>query len=84
MIYPNPSVNEFTTIEFSLNQSQLIQFKVMGLDGKLIANVLQEKAKAGLNKLYLRTADLPNGVYLLQLQSEHEQVLQAIRFVVAH
>ncbi len=48
--YPNP-FNPMTKISFSLPESQLVRLNVYGIDGKLVASLVDETRGAGLHEI---------------------------------
>lgn len=81
-VYPNP-VSSMFTIEFEVPNTQLVEIKLLTLDGKSAYLLNKEVAKSGLNELRVETSTLQNGIYLLQLIHENKTILTK-RIVVDH
>ena len=79
-LYPNP-VNNQLRIALSDDLSfEASVVKVIGLDGR---QYFTSGNKIGSNQLEIQTADLPQGIYLLQIEKEGYQPFSK-RFVVQH
>ncbi len=72
-LYPNP-VSSVFTLEFEMPSSQLLEIRLISMDGKSIV-LNKELAKAGLNELRIETSTIQNGNYLLQLTNENKSIL---------
>lgn len=81
-VYPNPS-NEYVTIEFTIKETQMVTIEILDINGKSVAKILHDKAKAGLNQFSFITDHLPNGHYILSIQHENTRLYQQ-KFVVNH
>ena len=66
--YPNP-FNPSTTIDFAIPQSSFITLKIYNILGNEIETLLNEQRPAGVYKVNWMPTDLPNGIYLYQLQA---------------
>ncbi len=78
-IFPNPS-NDFVNVSFGLNAAQDIEIKLYTVSGKMVdarsfTNVKDVNAS-------FNTADLNNGVYLMQITTDKGTSTQ--KFVVSH
>lgn len=69
-VYPNPARN-FAQVEFTLNRAERMQFNLLDQQGRLVARLLEDKAKAGLNRFSIATDDLSEGIYFIQLIYEN-------------
>ncbi len=81
-LYPNPS-NEWVTLDFNLNESQMVQIELYSINGQLIDLLFHDKVKQGNNRLAFRVNDLPNGVYLVKIRSNNK-FLHSDKVIVAH
>ncbi len=81
-IYPNPVASTFT-LEFEMPSSQLLEIRLVTLDGKSSLLLNKELAKRGLNELRIETSSIQNGIYLLQLLHENQTILTK-RIVIDH
>ncbi len=74
-IYPNP-VSEFSTIAFSLNQSEKVSIRIYDMTGRLIKTICNEVLPSGLNELKWNATDekqneVNAGLYLLMFDTEY-------------
>ena len=67
-VYPNPVV-ESTVIQFSLSQISVIRIDLFDLRGRKIKTIAEGNFEGGSHELILKKENIPEGVYLLQLQS---------------
>lgn len=81
--YPNP-VNDFTSIEFSMNETAKTTIVVHSIDGKQIAKLFDDVAEAGeLYTLSLDAKHLPNGLYMVTLNGDNG-IVQQLKLSVLH
>lgn len=78
-IFPNPS-NDFVNVSFGLNTAENIEIKLFSVDGKVMEARNFTDVK-DVNTTF-NTADLNNGVYVMQIISENGTSTQ--KFVVSH
>jgi uncharacterized repeat protein (TIGR01451 family) len=78
--YPNP-FSGATTISFELAKQSRVQLVVYDQGGRIVLQLLDEVVPAGVHTIALRPADLPAGIYILQLKTE--KASKAIRMVYA-
>ena len=69
-IYPNP-FSRNTTISFFLDRSEKVTLKVFDLSGREVTTLLNDELTSGEHSITLDTKDLPEGIYMLKLQTEH-------------
>lgn len=81
-VYPVPT-KDYAQIEFELNQSMILTFSLVDVQGKSKIELLRDKGKPGINKFTFSTTDLPNGVYILNVNN-HEKNIISKRIMVAH
>ena len=81
-IFPVPA-GEYTSIEFELTQSMILEFSLISTDGKTSIKLLRDKGKQGINRFTFNTQDVANGIYILNV-TNHENNIISKRIVVAH
>ncbi|MDA1027706.1 MAG: DUF1501 domain-containing protein [Bacteroidetes bacterium] len=64
--YPNPFQTR-TTIDFELDQPQVIRIEVFDVVGKLVASVLNGPLSSGRHQLPFEAGSLPSGTYFLRM-----------------
>ncbi|MCF6171174.1 MAG: FG-GAP-like repeat-containing protein [Bacteroidales bacterium] len=67
-IAPNPA-NQSAVITFELPQNSRVRVSLFDLNGQGLKTLLNETRQAGRHQLKLNAGELPNGIYLLVLQS---------------
>ena len=73
-IHPNPFTAE-TNISFQTELDNRVSVKLYGLDGKEVANLLNEEVEGGeVRNLTFDGSHLPTGVYILHLATENGEV----------
>jgi len=75
--YPNP-FNPVTTIPFTLPRASHVQILVFDINGKLVAELLNDKVEAGNHKIELNGSDLASGTYFLQMLAGNKTFLNKI------
>jgi Repeat of unknown function (DUF6923)/Secretion system C-terminal sorting domain len=70
--YPNPMTSK-TTIDFTLAQSETVQFVVYDQTGKQICQIYFD-AKAGNNSITLNRGNLSTGLYFCKIISDQYQI----------
>ena len=75
--YPNP-VKDILTLEFNLMEQSQIEVTIIDLFGKNIATIGKENLQKGENKLEWNTLEVPNGVYLLNINSNKFRKIKKI------
>jgi len=66
--YPNP-FNPFTTIEFTLPNSEIVTIDVYNIGGQKIQTLLRKKMPAGKHKVEFNGQNFPSGVYLYRIEA---------------
>lgn len=66
--YPNP-FNPSTTISYSLTDDNYVRLQVYDVNGKLIANLVDELQESGSHHIPFHADFLPSGVYLCRLEA---------------
>ncbi len=64
---PNP-VSGITDIYFHLPEPAAVNLRLLSLDGRLLTTIAEGNFNDGWNKAKLNCAELPNGIYLYNLQ----------------
>lgn len=80
-VYPVPT-SDYTQVEFDLTTTMMLTFSLVDVQGKSI-NLLRDKGKSGTNKFTFNTIDLPNGIYILNINNNEKNIISK-RIVVAH
>jgi hypothetical protein len=70
VLYPNPAKNA-TTLSISLTQATQAQITLTDMLGRVAINIGNKALKAGLNNIDLSTAELSNGLYFVNVITEH-------------
>lgn len=68
-LYPNPASN-FSILNFNLKRSENVNIDLYSMDSKKVKHLIQEDLTPGFYSLNIPTADLANGVYIIQLESK--------------
>jgi len=75
-VYPNPFYNN-TTIEYQLNGVEKVNLLIYDLSGKLIKTMVNnELQSAGIYQYNFNKESLKEGMYLLYLETEKEQLIK--------
>ncbi len=74
-IYPNPTNNN-TFINIDLQEENNVNINVINLLGKTVYNY--NNSIFGQNKIKLETSDLPNGIYLVEINIGNEKVTKKL------
>jgi ligand-binding sensor domain-containing protein len=77
--YPNP-FNPFTTIKFTLPQSENVKLSIYDILGNRITDLLDEVRAAGEYKIYYDATRLSSGVYIYRLSTGNN--FSAKKFIV--
>lgn len=83
IVYPNPA-REYAQVLFTSAETQLVTFELLDMNGKVVASLLQDKAKAGQNRFSFSTEDLQTGVYFLTIKQQNNNVLFQQKIMVNH
>lgn len=76
-LYPNPAA-DVVNLEFSLSSTQSAAITLTDLSGRTIKTIGAGDLKAGFNQLTIATADLPAGMYLINLQSAQGNITRKV------
>lgn len=79
-VYPNP-VDELLTIEISNNTSSHVDVRIIDLQGKIVQIEKQLPSNSDNNYSFRPLPEIPNGIYLLQVDTGKEQFNK--RFVIS-
>ena len=80
-VYPNPASGN-ASVSFTLTKTEQVAISVTDLSGRIIAAQEPGKMTAGIHSLSLRTAHLPDGLYLVQVQAGDKR--QTLKLTVLH
>ncbi|MDZ4668210.1 MAG: PKD domain-containing protein [bacterium] len=72
-VYPNPT-SESTFVSFDLIKSNEVSVQVLDITGKLVMQTEVSQLNAGLNKIELPTAQLPQGMYFVMLHTAESTI----------
>lgn len=78
--YPNP-FNPTTTIAFSLPQRTHVRLAVFNMLGQQVQQILNEERAAGMNEVRFDAANLPTGLYLVNMVAGDQSQTRAIHLV---
>ncbi len=68
-VYPNPVVNQ-AFIEFSIAESTTIEAQLLNVNGQVVNRIFAGEMEAGtLQRMTFSVNELPQGMYILQLQA---------------
>lgn len=79
-IYPNPIAEDELNVSFNLNTDREVLFNLYDLNGKLVKSINAGLKPMGNHQQQLSTGDLPNGSYILSLQTGEE--IKSMKFMV--
>jgi hypothetical protein len=80
-VYPVPNRNyKPLRISFTADKEQYYNFSIYDLQGRLVADLLNEKAEEGKNEFSFSTTPLKKGIYFLNISSGQETISR--KFVV--
>ena len=77
-VYPNPS-NDQTYVQFELTRAQVVTCQVLDINGRIVETLFDGGLEAGIQQLTWRAAQVPAGIYLVQLQTEGDLQMQKIQ-----
>ncbi len=66
--YPNPA-NEFTTIQFKMNNTNLVDLTLKDSQGRTVKSLLHEERTEGTHSIIADVSALPTGIYFYQLKT---------------
>ncbi len=78
-VYPNP-VQNTATVEFNLKTTSDVKVTLYNCIGIKVLDIVDGKRTAGNNRVSFNRGDLPNGVYLINIQSEGQSGAYKISF----
>lgn len=76
-IYPNPFVDQ-ATVEFDLEDAQMMEFKLFDVTGKLVQNVPNSFYGVGNHKINVSGNGLENGLYYVNIIAEEGIITRRI------
>ncbi|MEM6783743.1 MAG: T9SS type A sorting domain-containing protein [Bacteroidota bacterium] len=75
--YPNPTA-EGARIAYELGSAGSVQIDLYNVLGQHVRSVVSGTQAAGVQQAFVRTADLPGGVYLLRFETENSVTTRSI------
>ena len=81
-IYPNPT-SAITTFRFQLESSEIINIKILNLNGQVVINKDMGNLPKGENQIQLNLYNLENGIYNCQITSD-KTVKVAAKLLIFH
>ena len=76
-IYPNPT-NNITNVEFELNETKDLYFKLFNTGGQVLKNWFFLNAPIGNHQFNFEVTGMSPGVYFLQLQTPNHSLVEKI------
>ncbi len=71
-VYPNPVSDNRATIEFNLEQDEVIIVQLVDVIGKNIADIYNAEAQRGRNRVSISTEPLSSGIYFVVIKNDSE------------
>ncbi|MBP9151229.1 MAG: T9SS type A sorting domain-containing protein [Flavobacteriales bacterium] len=68
VVFPNPFVNQLE-VTFELQESTLLRLELVDIEGKLVRLLMEDRIKAGKNRLSFNGSFLTSGTYFLNAYS---------------
>ena len=78
--YPNP-FNAATVITFRLPTSMNMSFMVFDLSGRKVMTLIEGSRQAGIHQTLLSAANLPTGLYFVQLKASDQVFTQKVMLI---
>jgi endo-1,4-beta-xylanase len=78
--YPNP-FNNATMITYQLSIAMHVELLVYNLLGQEVAMLVSERQQPGRYQVYFDANDLPSGVYLYRIQTDHFQEVKKMLLI---
>jgi hypothetical protein len=78
--FPNP-FSYYTTIQYELAESGEVSLKVYDMNGREITTLVNESKPAGIHKVIFYSENLPPGIYLCKLTTEHGSFIKRMAVV---
>ena len=72
-VYPNPFYDQLEVV-FEMQESLLLRLELVDANGRLVRLMMEDRVKAGKNRLSFSGAFLPAGTYFLNAYSSNGQV----------
>ena len=79
-IYPNP-FNPNTTIDFSIEESSLIEFLLYDSNGRVVEVINKDYYSKGTYSIYLDNVDLATGSYFVVMTNGIDKYVRKITFL---
>jgi hypothetical protein len=79
-LFPNP-VNDFLTVQFSMNHSSNVEIEIHDMAGKKMLNVEKGNLHKGYHRFTLSSSPLTNGLYFCTIKTEEGKVVKKFSVV---
>jgi PKD repeat protein len=76
-VFPNPFLTELH-VKFTLNSTSTLQFFVYNFQGQKVVEEILQKQLPGDKNVFLNLESLSNGVYLLLIKTDQNQIMKRI------
>ncbi|MCF8463452.1 MAG: T9SS type A sorting domain-containing protein [Flavobacteriales bacterium] len=73
VVFPNPFVNQLE-VTFELEESTLLRLELVNIEGKLVRFLMEDRIKAGKNRLSFNGSFLSSGTYFLKAYTATQNV----------
>jgi hypothetical protein len=83
-VYPNPVAQERVSVSFSTTTAQLLQFRLLSIDGRWLNDIEKKEVLAGTHNFSFNVGHLPNGNYILSIVNKENQVLHNGKIQISH
>lgn len=76
-VFPNPC-RGITCIPVEVSQPELVSLKLLDVTGRLVVDLGQQKVGAGKSHVFFDAADLPEGLFMIELMIDNKQLYQKV------
>lgn len=76
-VFPSPAV-DYVNVAYTLEKTTDVALKLIGLDGRLVANLGESQRPSGKNQFRLNLPEVAAGIYLLQISTPDGQTTERI------
>lgn len=81
VLYPNPS-HERVNISLHVNQAEILEFRIMDLQGKCVKVILRDWMRSGHQTFSFSTEPLPAGYYVLHITNSKGESIEQHPFTI--
>ncbi|TNF26923.1 MAG: T9SS type A sorting domain-containing protein [Bacteroidetes bacterium] len=74
LVFPNP-FTDVMQVDFQLPQAAMVRIELMDVNGRTVKLFLEDRIKAGTNRLSFNAAYLSSGTYFLRGSGERGEIL---------